>query len=297
MIELWNTAILEPMLNGLVALSEILYNNFGLAIITLTIIVRVALFPLTIRQTHSTKAMQALQPKLQELQKKYGKNQKKLQQETMKLYKEGGINPLGCLWPMLIQLPIWIALYQSIMRALAATPENLLDLSQRLYSWSIVGQAVPLNETFLWLKLSQPDSMLILAILVGGTMWVQQKMVTAPTTDPRQQSMTNMTTLMMPLMFGLFTLSFPSGLALYWVVSNIIGIVIQYFAVGGWGYLRLPLSTKPAPTQTAMPSQKISRDQRASSAAPPSDVAKKASEQSDTIKKAYKQQKKGPFNR
>ena len=132
MAELWNTIILEPILNVLIALSTILFSNFGLAIIALTIVVRVILFPLTVRQTRSTKAMQTLQPQIQELQKKYGRNQQKLQQEMMKLYKEAGINPLGCLWPMLIQLPVWIALYQSIIRALAVTPENLLDLSQHL---------------------------------------------------------------------------------------------------------------------------------------------------------------------
>jgi YidC/Oxa1 family membrane protein insertase len=78
----------------------------------------------------------------------------------------------------------------------------------------------------------------ILAIIVGGTMWVQQKMTTAPTADPRQQSTNRMMTLLMPLMFGFLTLMFPSGLALYWAVSNIIGIITQYFVTGGWGYLR-----------------------------------------------------------
>jgi len=147
---------------------------------------------------------------------------------------------------MLIQLPIWIALYQSIMQALAATPENLLILSQHLYTWDIVAQAIPLNEDFLGLKLSTPDPTLILAILVGITMWVQQKMVTAPSTNPQQQQMSSMTTMMMPMMFAFFTLSFPSGLALYWVVSNIIGIAIQYFVGGGWGYFTFP-SLRPQP--------------------------------------------------
>ena len=149
MAELWNTIILEPVLNSLIAMCTVLGGNFGLAIIVLTVVVRLALFPLTVRQTQSTKAMQSLQPRIQELQKKYAKNQQKLQQEMMKVYKEAGINPLGCLWPMLIQLPIWIALYQSIMQALAATPESLLKLSQHLYHWAAVGQAVPLNEHFL----------------------------------------------------------------------------------------------------------------------------------------------------
>jgi len=246
MAELWNSVILEPVLNCLIALSTMLTGNFGVAIVALTVVVRLALFPLTVRQTKSTKAMQSLQPKIQELQKKYGRNQQKLQQEMMKLYKEAGINPLGCIWPMLIQLPVWIALYQSIIRALAATPENLLDLAQHLYSWTVVTHAIPLNEQFLWLQLSKPDPYLILAIFVGGTMWVQQKMVTAPATDPKQKSMTQMTTLMMPLMFGMFTLSFPSGLALYWAISNVIGIIIQYFVTGGWGYLSFTPAVRSA---------------------------------------------------
>lgn len=187
-----------------------------------------------------------MQPKLQEIQRKYAKDKVKLQQEMMKLYREAGINPLGCLWPMLVQFPVWIALYQSIMRAIAATPESLINLSQHLYSWEIVHEAIPLTDKFLWLNLGQPDSLLILTILVAASMYVQQKMVTAPATDPRQQSMSNITLLMMPLMFGLFALQFPSGLSLYWVVSNIVGIIIQYFISGGWGYLLGP-PTKPAP--------------------------------------------------
>ena len=114
-------------------------------------------------------------------------------------------------------------------------------------------------------------------------MWVQQKMVTAPTADPRQKSMTSMTTMMMPLMFGMLTLSFPSGLALYWVVSNIIGIVIQYFVSGGWGYLRTPAAPRPAPT--SVPTQK------------PSKTAQKATEESKTLKNASDEKKRGLFGR
>jgi len=93
---------------------------------------------------------------------------------------------------------------------------------------------------------------------VGLTMWVQQKMVTAPATDPRQQQMSSMTTMMMPMMFAFFTLSFPSGLALYWVVSNIIGIIIQYFVGGGWGYFTLP-SFRPQPQTAAQKADQPSR--------------------------------------
>mgnify|MGYP001025139890 CR=1 FL=1 len=246
-VEVWNLIIGNPVLNVLIGVSHLLGGSFGLAIIALTVIVRLISWPLNKRQLNSTKSLQDMQPKIQELQKKYGKNQQKLQQEMMKLYKEAGVNPLGCLWPMLIQLPIWIALYQAIMNALATTPENLLDLARRLYSWGIVNQAIPLNSRFLWLDLgSQGD--ILLAIMVGGTMWIQQKMTQAPAVDPRQASTSRMMTLMMPLMLGLLTLSFPAGLGLYWAVSNIIGIMTQYFVTGGWGYLkfRSPLQRAPA---------------------------------------------------
>jgi len=246
--DVWNLIIGNPVLNVLVALSHILGGSFGWAIIALTVIVRLISWPLTKRQLDSTKALQEMQPKIQELQKKYGKNQQKLQQEMMKLYKEAGVNPLGCLWPMLIQLPIWIALYQAIMRALATTPENLLDLAQRLYSWDVVNQAIPLSSNFLGLDLGSSGNF-ILAIIVGGTMWVQQKMTQAPSVDPRQASTSRMMLLMMPLMFGFLSLMFPSGLALYWAVSTVIGIITQYFVMGGWGYLKSRPQSPSTPLQ------------------------------------------------
>jgi len=240
MANLWNEIILRPMLNGLIALSGMLPEQveFGLAIIIFTLVVRLALTPVTIKQTKSTRALQELQPKMKDLQKKYAKNKAKLQQETMKLYKEAGVNPAGCMWPMLIQFPVWIALYQSIMKALATTPENLLDLAQHLYSSDMIAQAIPVNSHFLWLDLGQPDKTMVLAILVGGTMWVQQKMTTAPSTDSRQQSTNQMMLMMMPLMFGMFTIMFPSGLPVFWLVSNLIGIGTQYVVGGGWGNLK-----------------------------------------------------------
>ena len=253
-MDAWYLIIGNPVLNVLIALSHILGGSFGLAIIALTIIVRLATWPLNRRQLNSTKALQEMQPKIQELQKKYGKNQQKLQQEMMKLYKEAGVNPLGCLWPMLIQFPIWIALYQAIMRALAVTPENLLDLAGRLYSWAVVNQAIPLSSQFLGLNLGLTGSQngvlgLLLAVVVGGTMWVQQKMTQAPTVDPRQESTSRIMLLMMPLMFGLLSFTFAAGLGLYWAVSNIIGIVMQYFLTGGWGYLTLRSPSQPAPAK------------------------------------------------
>ncbi len=236
--DIWNLIILQPILNSLVVTASVLFGSFGLTIIAFTVVIRSLMYPLTVKQTHATKAMQSLQPKLTELQKKYAKDKQKLGQEQMKLYKESGVSPAGCLGPMLIQMPIWIALYQSIIRVLAVSPEDFLNLSQYLYSWPVVYSMLPLNNHFLWLDLTAGDT--FLALLVGATMWVQQKMVTPVTSDPKQQSQSRMMLWMMPLMFTFLSMQFPSGLALYWVVSNVITIVIQYF-VTGWGGLVLAM--------------------------------------------------------
>ena len=242
--EVWDLIAIQPMTNTLIALANGLFGSFGLTIIIFTIIVRLVTLPLTIKQLRATKAMQSLQPKIAELQKKYAKDKQKLSQEQMKLYRESGMSPAGCVVPMLIQMPIWIALYQSIMKVLAVTPEGFLGLSQYLYSWPVVYSALPLGDTFLWLNLARPDSLLLLPILVGGTMWVQQKMVTPVSSDPAQQAQGRMMLWMMPILFAFLTLQFPSGLALYWVTSNIIQIVIQYF-LSGWGPLARGRSGKP----------------------------------------------------
>lgn len=243
---IWDTIILQPVLNTLIALCSVLFSNFGVTIIALTIIVRFLMLPLTLKQLRSSRAMQALQPKQAKLQQKYAKDKQRLAQEQMKLYKESGVNPAGCILPMLIQMPVWIALYQSIIRVLAVTPEDFLGLSKYLYSWPVVHSMLPLNNQFLWLDLAIPDSIFLLAILVGGTMWLQQKMMTPPTADPRQAAQSKMMLWMMPMMFAFFTLSFPSGLALYWVTSNIITIIIQYRFTGGWGGLSKSTVTQPA---------------------------------------------------
>ncbi|MBI2851888.1 MAG: membrane protein insertase YidC [Chloroflexi bacterium] len=245
---IWDLIILSPLVNIVVVLSHYLFGSFGLTIIVLTIAIRLLTYPLTLKQLHATKAMQNIQSQVAELQKKYDKDRKRLAQEQMKLYREAGMNPAGCLLPMLIQMPVWIALYQAIVRVLAVNPEDFLNLSRHLYaSWSMVFSQVPLESRFLWLDLAAPDRLMILPILVGASMWAQQKMTTTPSSDPRQQAQSQMMLWMMPLMFAFLTLQFPSGLALYWTVSNVIGIVNQYF-VTGWGGLVIPgITTRRAP--------------------------------------------------
>ncbi len=225
---------MQPMINTLIVLSNYLFSSFGLTIIVLTIIIRTVMYPLTVKQLRSTKAMQALQPRLTELQKKHAKDKSKLAREQMKMYKESGVSPAGCLVPMLVQLPVWIALYWSIIKVLAGSPEDFLGLSRFLYSWPLVYSVLPLNNHFLGMELSSPN--FVLALLVGVSMWVQQKMVTPVGADPKQQAQSRMMLWMMPMMFFFFSLQFPSGLALYWVASNVISIVMQYF-VTGWGAL------------------------------------------------------------
>jgi len=234
-MEWWNAGPVALMLNTLVAFSSYLFGSLGLTIIILTIIIRLAMYPLTVKQIRSTKAMQELQPKIAELQKKYAKDKQRLAEEQMKMYRESGVSPAGCGVSMIIQMPIWIALYQSIIRLLGTTPEDMLRLSDSLWSWPVVYRMIPLSNSFMWFSLQNPDTPL--AILVGVTMWLQQKMVTPNTTDPQQRSQSQLMLWMMPLMFGFLAMSFPSGLALYWVASNVITIVMQYFITGGWGGL------------------------------------------------------------
>ncbi len=234
--EIWNVIILQPLINILIVIYRGLFYNFGLSIIALTLIIRAATLPLTLKQVKATKAVQELQPKLFKLQKKYTGDRQKLAEETMKVYKESGVSPAGCILPTIIQMPVWIALYQAIVRVLAATPEDFLGLSRLLYSWPLVHAVLPLQNQFLWLDLSALDPFYILPILVAGTMWVQQKMVTLPTLDPAQDQRNRMMLWMMPLMFAFFTLSFPSGLSLYWVISNIATVALQYLVMG-WGGL------------------------------------------------------------
>jgi YidC/Oxa1 family membrane protein insertase len=153
---------------------------------------------------------------------------------------------------MLVQFPIWIALYQSIQFTLGATPENLIDLSQRLYPWSFLRTSVPLDKQFLWLELGKPDSTLMMAVLVGASAWIQQRMATPATAsmDPQQQQMNQTMLIMMPLIFAMFTLQFPSGLALYWLATNVVSIILQYFYMGrNFEWKRLfTLAPAPAPT-------------------------------------------------
>ena len=116
--------IIQPMINCLILLYSLAFSNFGLAIAIFTIIIRGIMMPLTVKQSRQMKAMSSLQPRIKEIQSKFANDKQRQSQETMKLYKEQGVNPIGCLGPMFIQMPIWIGLYQAIMQTVPSTPES-----------------------------------------------------------------------------------------------------------------------------------------------------------------------------
>ena len=232
--QIWSSVIVQPMINSLIFLYSVAFSNFGIAIAIFTIAIRGVMMPLTVKQSRQMKAMSALQPKIKEIQAKYSKDKQRQSQETMKLYKEQGVNPIGCLGPMFIQMPIWIGLYQAIIKTVPSTPESLVGLSTNLYPWlPMVKDVIPLDSSFLWLNLARPDTLPVLPIMVGVSMFLMQKMTMMPAADDKQASTNKMMLWMMPLMFGFFSMQFPSGLALYWVISNVVGIVIQGF-ITGW---------------------------------------------------------------
>ena len=249
----FDNVLVNPMLNILVVLHDILFSNFGMSIIIFTVMVRLVTLPLMLKQTKQMKAMQSLQPRMKEIQERHAKDPQKRSQEMMRLYREGGVNPLGCLGPMVIQLPIWIGLYQALLKALGTNPDDLVGLSQRLYSFNPVADTIaPLSAGFLWLDLANPDPTPILPVLVGVSTWAQQKMTMMPTADPRQSSTNNMMLWMMPIMLAFFAFTFPSGLALYWVVSNLFGVVLQGFITRDWSPL-IPSFAKPTPVPETAP--------------------------------------------
>jgi YidC/Oxa1 family membrane protein insertase len=253
---MWDLLIINPMVNTLLYIYSVI-GNFGIAIIIFTILIRLITHPLTVSQMKSAQAMQEMQKskEWQELQKKYKDDKQKLSQEQMRLYQEMGINPFGSCLPLLIQFPIIIGLYQAIIRALATTPYQLLDLSKHLYSFINAAEIIPLNNKFLWMDLSQPERLPVfgvgipvLAIVVVITTYLQQKLMTPPPAQPGDQTaqMTQMMNLYMPLFIGYISYTLASGLALYFVTSNVVGI-LQYAAMGKLNWKNL-LSFRSQPS-------------------------------------------------
>lgn len=202
----------DGLVNGVKSIIEVLYNftgtigipSYALAIIILTVLLKLILFPLSVKQMKSMKGMQVIQPKVQALQKKYKNDKEKLNKAIMELYKEHNVNPAaGCL-PMLVQMPILFALFKA------------------LRDFEFVHAA---HAKFFWIQnLAEPDPYYILPILVAVATFVQSK-ITTPNTGGSQQNAAIL--YFMPLFIGWISMKFPAGLGLYWVVFNALGAVQQ----------------------------------------------------------------------
>lgn len=235
---MWDTIIIYPMTNLLLWIYEALGHGphmFGLAIILFTMLIKLITWPLNAAQVKGAQAMQELQndKEWQDIQKKHAKDKEKLAQEQMRIYKERGINPFASCLPTLVQFPIIIGLYQSITRALSATPLDMLKLARTVYPFQNVENIIPLNSKFLWMDLGQPEPYYILAIVVALTTYIQSKLTMPTSSNPNDQSaqMSKMMVIYMPLLLGWFALTFPSGISVYFIVSNVLGVV-QYAAAG-----------------------------------------------------------------
>ncbi len=248
----FTVGLLDPMINVLVVLNHALWGSFGLAVIAFTILIRFVTFPLTLRQLQQTRAMQALQPLVKDLQKKFT-DPKRRQEEMMKAYRQAGVNPLGCLGPMVLQFPILIALFYAIRQTLAISPEALDNLSGHLYSWSYIQSAIPLEESFIGINLAEGASInvfnlnLLIVVLVGLATWAQSKTTVTVATDERARTQQQMMQWMLPIMFMFFGLSFPSGVSLYWVVTSVVSVGFNVVTYGFPALNIPPLVGPPAP--------------------------------------------------
>jgi YidC/Oxa1 family membrane protein insertase len=196
------TVVAKPLI-WLLKFTNKVTKNFGIDIIILSILIKIIFLPLTQISFKSMKAMQKVQPEMARLKETYKNDKARLQQEIMLLYKRRKINPMsGCL-PMVIQIPVFIALYNALQ-------------------YTIEMRHAPF---FLWMKdLAAKDPIYITPLIMGATMVIQQKM-TPSAADPAQAKMF----MLMPVMFTFLFLNFPSGLVLYWLVNNILSIAHQYY--------------------------------------------------------------------
>jgi YidC/Oxa1 family membrane protein insertase len=238
-------SILQPLANVMQMLLTLLYGvlasihifgfgfgSWALTIIVFTILVKLIFWPLTVQQIRASKAMQSLQPHLNELKKLHGKDREGLAKAQMDLYKEHRVNPMaGCL-PMLIQLPIWIGLYQALYHL-----QNTPDFA---------------HSGFLWIpSLAAPEGIpYVLAILTAASQFIVQRMMAVNNTDPQQKQM-NQAMQFMPLMYLFFSVKMPAGLVLYWVASNVFTMIQQSFYYG-WSSV---MFWKPAPAVAAVSSK------------------------------------------
>ena len=193
-------------------------GKFGIAIIIITILMRIVVFPLTLKQEKSMKKMRELQPEMDKIKEKYKDNPQEYQKRILEFQKENAINPLGGCWPILIQLPVFVALY---------------------YAFS--GKTIPNDATFLWFNLKQPDKLFmmgnfafnLLPILNTGVTYLQQKIMSGATQGKEGSNQLQSMMYTMPLMMLFLFYRMPSGVTLYYLVSGVLSLAQQYIIMKG----------------------------------------------------------------
>ena len=263
---LFDFFIVNPFTNALLLIYAFV-GNFGVSIILFTILIRLLTHPIMAQQIKSSTAMQQLMASEEwlKIQEKYKNDKEKLASEQMRIYSERGVSPFSSCLPTLIQFPILIGFYQSIVRAIGATPLQLLSLVRGIYPnlenitpAASLSSLIPIHSQFLWMNLGQPEGIKldflpfaipVLAIIVGLTTYFQTKLTIQPSASPNDQSaqMNKMMGLYMPVLLFYFALNFASGLAVYFITSNLLGIA-QYAALGkvNWSNLfSFGSATKP----------------------------------------------------
>lgn len=210
----WFDIIAKPLIMGL-NLSNKITHNYGIDIILLTILIKIIFYPLSVKSYKSMKEMQKLQPQIAKLKEKYKDDKQKVNQEMMEMYKRKGVNPMGGCLPMIIQIPVFFALYKALSGAIELRHApfmfwiNDLSAPEDLFSFTVMGFTIPIR---------------ILPLIMGITQMIQQKM-TPTSVDPMQEKMM----LFMPIFFTFLFWGFPAGLVLYWLVNNVISIGQQYY--------------------------------------------------------------------
>jgi len=223
-------AIIEPFALAIGFLLSYIYDyvvSYGTSIVILTVIINIIIFPLTLRQTRSTKRMQDAQPELKRLQKQYKDNKEELNKKIAEYYKEKGINPLGCVVPLLVQMPIWFALFRVLREPLLFIPKEATLYSQLGDHSSVLffnmDLQIPASSISAWIDRAP---YIVLILLVVGTALIQQNQLTKKQgkSNNQQQQQMQMIGKVMPLFFGFISWTLPSGLVVYFLTGNIFRI-------------------------------------------------------------------------
>lgn len=234
---MFNAILIRPLINLLtIFYSLIPSHDFGLAIIALTVFVRLLIWPLQSQTLRSQKALQKIQPEIKKIQEKYKGDPTKMNQVMMELYKEKEVNPFSSCLPSLLQLPLMFALFYAVSRfshpdyvnTIAQGKGLVTDLYVSVKNMSFVQSALaePFSTSFLGLvDLAKPS--IVLAVVAGATQFIQTKMIT-PKQGGQEQSTMNMMLYMFPILTVVIGLKFPSALPLYWIVTTLMAILQQY---------------------------------------------------------------------